>query len=363
MTDWGMSGRVDSYSFSLVDPFSLVETGEKIDAEEGASTITWGVGTENVCSASLSLVGEDLGNRLVRVSHGILLPTGEQYQEVLGTFFVNSSRSKAVNKSVRQTCDSYSTLWRFTQDVLSTDIYKPRGYVVVDEAREIIEADGGKLVVMPGAHAEATHTMNVWWTIGTNKGDLLTNLANWTGNEIGVNDLGFITWSPYIPPETRPVSYSFEDGVNCVYKSGYELDDNRSDAVNRVVAYFSSNEPQKDETPLYPYSDSVTVDLPDYHPFSYSSIGRRATYALNVSQPCSHSELESQATRYLYEHCGAQRFVTIENVGIPGLRVGQKVHYRNMHDSEEGVDGDYIVDQISMTLGPGAMCQTKLREA
>lgn len=355
-----MSGRVDEYTFRLVDPFTLTETGEELEVEEGQSTITWGEGTDNLCSASIALVNEMTDNKLVRVKHAITLPTGEQYEEVLGTFFVNSSKASALHKSVRRTCDCYSTLWRFTQDVLATDISKPAGYLVVDEVREIVEADGGKLVVMPDADATAEHTIGVWWQIGTNKGELLTNLANWTGNQIGVNELGFVTWSRYIPPANRPVSYEFDEGANCTYEAGFELDDNRRDAVNRVVAYYSQN--QTEEGSLYPYSDSVTVDLPAYHRFSYENTGRRATYALDVGQPCAQTELTAQAERYLNTHCGAQEFVIINHVGIPGLRVGQKVHYSNHLDSELGLDNDFIVEQISMTLGPGARCQTKIRQ-
>ena len=36
MTDWGMSGRVDSYDFLEVDPFTLEETGRTFDVADGA---------------------------------------------------------------------------------------------------------------------------------------------------------------------------------------------------------------------------------------------------------------------------------------------------------------------------------------
>jgi len=355
-----MSGRTDSYTFSLVDPFNLTETGEDVDVEEGQSNITWGEETDNLCSATICLANAATKDRLIRVKHTITLPTGEQYDEVLGTFFVNSSNASALHGSVRRTCDCYSTLWRFTQDVLASDIAKPEGYSVVEEVREIVEADGGKLVVMPGSDSNATHTMDVWWPIGMNKGELLESLANWTGNELGVNELGFITWNGYVPPANRPVSYEFEEGANCVYLSGFELNDNRRDAVNRVVAYYSQN--NSDEGSLYPTSDYVVVDLPDSNRFSYVNTGRRATYALDVGQPCSTADLRSQAERYLYSHNGAQEFVIIQHVGIPGLRVGQKVRYSNHLDSDQGLSDEYIVEQISMTLGPGALCQTKIRK-
>lgn len=363
MTDWGMSGRRDYYSFHLVDPWSLEETGDTLDVEDGASSITWGVDTDNLCSATIVPIGSFIGNRspgnrLIRVKHGIELPTGETYDEVLGTFFVNSSRATALYGGVRRTSDCYSTLWRYTQDVLATDVSRPKGYLVADEVREIVEEDGGKLLVMPDADANSAHTMDVWWQIGTNKADLLENLANWTGHELGVNEYGYITWSRYVPPTSRPISYTFEEGVNCVYTAGFQLDDNRRDAVNRVVAHFSQS--SVDEGSPYPASDYYVADLPASHRFSYEQTGRRSTYDLDVGQPCAHSDLVSQAERYLYTHCGAQEFVVIEHVGIPGLRVGQRVHYTNWGDNEIGLDNDMTVEQISMTLGPGAMCQTKL---
>ena len=359
MTDWGMSGRKDSYTFCLVDPFTLVETGEVVEVEEGQSTITWGEGTDNLCSASIALSDCTNENKLIRVKHGIELPTGETYSETLGTFFVDRSRASALHRRVRRTCDCYSTLWRFTQDVLATDLSKPTGYNIADEVREIIEADGGKFVVMPDARASETHSMDVWWPVGMNKGELLENLANWTGNQLGVNESGFITWSLYVPPESRGVSFEFVEGANCLYEQGFDLEDSRADAVNRVVAFYSSN---STEGSIYPSFNHVTVDLPAYHRFSYENTGRRASYALDVGQPCSEADLRSQAERYLYTNCGAQEFITINHVGIPGLEVGQRVVYTNHHDSRIGLDTEYIIEQISMTLGPGAKCQTKMRQ-
>ena len=189
----------------------------------------------------------------------------------------------------------------------------------------------------------------------------------WTGCEYGVDEDGYITWGKYIDPINRPLAYVFEDGENCVYKSGYQLDYGADDAYNRVVAHFArqskQDDPSKDNYDPYPLSDSVYVDLPATHPYSYERLGRRKAFDLKVSDPCDHASLTAMAQRKLNEVSSSEPMLVIEHVSVPGLREGNLVQYINSTDPQMvPLYSVYaIVEEIQMELGRGCMCKTKLR--
>ena len=357
MMDYGAT-RTDYYSYFLCDPITLTETGEQVDVVQDSGNVTYALDSDNYYSAKVTLHNTTIENKLLKIKH-VVMVGDETDSETLGTFFVDGSSASAARGLVSRSVNCYSTLYRFTQDVLARDFSRPAGYNIVQEVRELIEADGGRLRVLPGVDTSRTHTIPIWFEVGTNRASVLEQIAAWTSCELGVDENGYITWGPYLAPEEKELSYTFEDGVNCVYVAGFDLEDTRSDAVNRVVAHFSRETKQTDDP--YPLSDSVYVDLPDTHPYSYKVLGRRKTYDMDVSDPCSHDDLMAQALRYLDEHKGSTQYYTIQHVGVPRLRPGQKVRYINRLDATLPLDMECIIEEMSMDLGKLNMCKTKLR--
>lgn len=357
MIDYGRS-RTDTYSCHMVNPFTLQETGEMLDIVDGEGSVDYGNDTDNGCSASLTVVGRGTYNQLVRIKHVVTFEDGSQDAETLGTFFVDGTSSTCSRGITTSKLQCYSTMYRLSQDVLETDFARPAGYNIVTEVQELAETDGGIVRVLSGVNTGQKHTVDIWFDIGTNKKSVLDQIASWTNCELGVDDDGYLTWGPYVAPADRALTYTFVNGENCVYEPGMDLDDTRSDAVNRVVAHFSRESKQSDDP--YALSDSVVVDLADTEPYSYKVIGRHKTYDLDVSDPCSHDDLMAQALRYLDSHKGSNEYIQISHVGVPRLRAGNVVRYINYDDGDEPVDRICMVDQISMRLGKLNMCDTKL---
>lgn len=359
MTDWGASGRTDEYSAHVVDPFTLQETGETVDMVSGEGNVTWRYDSDSYVSATINLINSTASDRLLRIKHSITMPDGTSYGETLGTFFVDDCTEDDVHGSVNRSASCYSTLCRFTDDVLVTDFSRPAGTNIVDEVRYIVEVDGGRLKVGQGVNTSQLHTVDVWFQIGTNRADVLRTIASWTSCELGVDDDGYVTWERYLPPESRAESYVFSDDSSCVYKAGMHVSDTLPDSINRVVAHYSRLSKSDDDT--LPLSDSVIVELPSSHPYSYERIGRKKTYDYSFSSPVDHATLQSEAQRYLDEHSGGVTYIEIEHASIPGLRAGDVVRYINSLDGPERVDARCLVEEISMDLVPGGMCSTKLR--
>lgn len=363
--NWAASGRRDDYTFCLVDPVSLVETGETVDVVEGG-TITFATSADNRVTASLGLHNAST-DRMIRIKHTITLPGGYQHGETLATLFVDGESAQAQYHHSTRDVSLYSSLLRATADVCARDFARPAGTNIIGEIRDLLETDGGKLRVLQGVDANRTHTVPVWWEVGTKRSKVLDDLAMWTGCEYGVDEDGYITWGRYIEPANRPLAFVFEDGENCVYKDGYQLDYGADDTYNRVVAHFArqskQDDPSKENYDPYPLSDSVYVDLPATHPYSYERLGRRKAYDLKVSDPCDHASLTAMAQRKLNEVSSSDHILVIEHVSVPGLREGNLVQYINSTDPQMvPLYSVYaIVEEIQMELGRGCMCKTKLR--
>ena len=365
MPDWGASGRVDSYEYRLVDPFTLRETGETVNTVEGESELSFNYYGDNIATGTIVTDKDDIDGKLVRVYHTVTAG-GEEVTEVLGTFFADSSTATAKHHAVKRTHACYSTLYRHTEDSFVFDFARPAGTNIVGEMRDIVEADGGHLRTLPGLDTGKCHTVDIWFEIGSNKGEALRTIAGWCGWELGVDPYGFVTVGNYVPPTQKAPKHTLWDDSGCLYLSGYDFSNTDADAINRCLAYFSRKSKQDDESKdnydPWPLTDSTFADLPDRNPFSYRRIGRHRTYVLKVGDACSHDDLDSQAQRYLYEHSGAYYSFQIEHVGIPGLRQGDTVRYVNTRDGSIDIDLVLQVAQIRMKLGPGCKCSTTLRE-
>ena len=359
MTDWGASGRIDTFSLHEVDPFSLQETGNVIDSVDGEGSITWGTGTDNICSATLKVHGKVNRGKLIRVKHAINFPDGSSFGETLATLFIDQVTTKTTYGDYVLDLDCFSTLVRYTDDQTVQDFVRDIGTPVIDEVTYIVTVDGGHLRVLPGVDKTRKHTVPIWFPAGTNRAQLLNTLAGWTGNELGVDENGYVTWGPFQPYAARPVMYTFEDGANCTYLSGVDVTSTSSKAVNRVAARFSRE--TKDDSDPYPLSDFAHVDLPASYPYSNQRIGRIKAHDLGNVDPCTHDELVAQCERYLYQNYGAVSYYEFQHVGIPGLKPGQRVRYVNSTDFPEPIDVTGIIEEISMSLNPGCMCKTKIR--
>lgn len=366
MTDWGASGRRDSYEARVVSPLSLRETGEVLNIVDGESKLDWDWEGDNIATGTIVTAGADTSPRMVRIYHTVDLPDGTGTTEVLGTYFCESSSASASFGAVKRTYSCYSALYRHNKDYLVSDFARSAGYNIVKELTELVEADGGHLLADPNLDSGKCHTIDVWWEVGENKGDILRTICDWCSWQLGVDELGNVTVSPYLAPSKIAPSHVFEDGHNCTYLAGYDYSNTYDDAVNRVIAHYSrdskQDDPEKDNYDPYPLTATAVANLADEHPYSYRNMGFHRSYVLKASDPCWQDELQAQADRHLAEHCGGYYEFQIEHVGIPGLRVGDVVQYVNGTDGSQPIDSRLQVTKISMTLGNGCRCSTTLKE-
>lgn len=346
----------------LVDPFTLQDVRE-VDFDAANSSVTYAYYSDNYSSASINLEGSDyVGDTgqeyLLRVQHTVTAD-GTTASETLGTFFVDSMGKTALRRRQTRALSCYSTWLRSTADSLVDDFGRAQGYSVVQAIREVVEADGGHLRVMQGVDVSRTFGNPIGFEIGTAKSTVASTMAGWIDCTLKPGDDGYIELSKYVDPSQKAPAYTFTEGEGCVYVGGVDWSTNRDEVLNRVVAYYSRESKQDDDP--YPLTDRVMVDLPSTNRFSYERVGRRKSEVLNVTDPCSHDELLSKAQTHLNENSGEILYVEIEHVGIPGLRAGDTVVYRNDID-EDGLRVQGLVTQMEISsLAPGCMCKSKIK--
>lgn len=349
--DWAASGRRDSYSFTKVDPFTLVDMGS-LEAIPSECSITYGYYTDNYATATI-VSPDAYDGGLIRVYHTVVMPDGTRTEECLGTFFVESCERKATAGMVRQTMTCYSTLWRLSQDALAKDYVVAKNSSCLAGLSGLITAEGAR-VIASGELPSKTHTVDVRFPAGENRLQCAYTYAGWCNWELGVDDFGYQTIKPYTPPANRSVKYVFEDGAGCVYVPD-STETYTGDICNRVVARWSK---EKAPDGFNVSSMRSVADLPAANPYSYLNAGRRITHVLDV-EPCTQTELDNVARNYLAQHDAAIRYFEIEHVGIPDLRAGDAVTYID-HRNDEVLTCE-VTQMDVQSLTPLMMTKTKLK--
>lgn len=358
MPDWGMSGRRDSYAFTAVDPFTLMEQGP-LDCIPEECSITYGFYTDNRVQATITMLEdsyrEAVGN-LIRVSHSVELPDGTTETEVLGTFFIDSAEKEQSAAITKRVCNCYSTMWRLSQDYLASDFVMKKNQACATRLSYLMSSEGATVILGAGVTASKVHTQDARFKIGSNRLECSNTYAGWCGWQIDVDDYGRQVINVYTPPELAAPSHFFEDGQNCTYLPAIK-ETFTGEVCNRVVAMWSREKAGSDGLGL---SGRQVADLPSGNPYSYEQCGRRITHVLKVKEPMAASDLLKAAKDYLASHDAAIRFLEVEHVGIPNLRAGDTVTYTNA----KAGDFNLLCEVTQMdirSLGPLMICRSKLK--
>lgn len=349
-TDWGASGREDSFELWLVDPFTLNAT-EQVGFDASGTSVAWGYYTDTKASATVSVLDEVASGSMVRLVHRTRVG-GKTAGETLATLFASEESATASMGRVSRSLDCYSALLRHHEDYLMIARDYGPGDNVSEIIREIVEADGGHLSLASDAPTDRLHTIDVHWDIGTNKLSMINTMADWINGQIGVTDSGEVELRYYRAPSDKPASYTFEAGANCICLPGFTASESEGDAYNRAMFYFSTDSA----------SGFAVADLDESHPYSYARIGRHVTYAESLSEELSQEDLDYKARAFLEENCGGAVYYEIEHAGVPGLRPGMTVRYRNATDYPSEIDALCLVTEMSVaSLSPMMMTKTKMR--
>lgn len=352
---WAATGRTDTFSATLVDPFTL-EDVQPVELDWASTSVTYDY--EGDCLAGASIALEDgadyrIGGRqhMVRIRDYVLLPDGTAHDLVLGTFFCDFSQGRSLHGREVRTLDGYSCLYRMHRDVLRDDFWRPQGYNVSQAVRDLAEADGGRLAFEPSANVERCFGRDIWFDAGEGKLEAAQEMAGWVGCELYPAPDGTVVMRARPDPATESPTYTFEDGAACVRKAGIDWGTNRSDLVNRVIYVYTDGDS----------TQTAVSDLPAWHPMSFENVGYHATRREVMSEE-PEGGLQAACDADLAASSVEQNDLTFEAVLVPTVRVGDVVGYRNAADYTEPLDlVGQVVQMDVRALVPGAMTTYKIR--
>ncbi len=359
MTDWGASGRVDAYELWAVDPFSLEETG-RVDFEPAETSVTFAKDSETGASASIAVWADSWSmegcSSLLRIKHTATVGAVTR-AETLGTFFVKDPPAVERYGRWKQTLACYSTQLRYTGDVLCDDLSLARGAKCVPAAVSLARGVGGAPVVgLRATENDSGLTSAKLFRVGDSLSETMQTLLALAGCRMRADDDGSTVIERDLDATEVAPSHAFEDGSGCTCQDGAEWVYGDGDWHNRVVAMWSRDSlPDPDDG--LGYCMRCVADLDRGHARSYENTGRRATYVLQLADACTAAELKERARRTLDGMACQPRYVTIDHVGIPGLRVRDTVTYRSGSACRT-----CEVDQLEIaSLGPLMLTKSKLR--
>lgn len=350
--DLGQSGRKNTFRVYRVDPFSLEEYGPPLAIHEDLGSITYDKTSDNLYSATLNFLEPVSRDYLIRVKQDISLPGNRNIQYTYGTFFIEKCPETHLYGHPTYKASCYSTMLRYTKDVLVGPLYWGPGYKVVDAIRETVAVDGSYFQVLPGNNMERTFSVPVYFPDNYKVSDMLTEMAYWINCEIYPDEYGNIVLAPYQNATEKPISYQFEvNSTTCICEAGYSLEDVQSDAYNRWKVYYSTSEG----------SGLAQAMLPSTHPYSYHRIGRWVTYSEQIQNPCSEEELQALANRRMAENSINDKYLQIRCAFHPDVGIGDTVRYVNATDGPEPISHICEVVQLDVELNISNMCTVKLR--
>lgn len=355
-TDWGATGRRDTYSFALVDPHTMQEVGP-LEADAAESSVTFALDSDHMASAKIRRVNWPAGNlgldRMIRVTHTATAADGTQAREVLGTFFPSIPKRTAKNGTALEDVECVSALAALSQDVTDDTFHAPAGSNVVGNIRRLVSYAGRPLSVAPGVDTARLHTVDIFREKGENRLDFVREYAGWIGCTISPAPSGAVSLEPKVQANTQQPVYRFADTAAGVHVAGFSL--SVPDApLNHVLAWWSS-----DTATPWGYSGRAVADLPATSPFSFESMGRRFSESLEVTEPCSPEELQGRASEHLVANAAAAT-VEITHASVPGLMVGDIVTFSDSSADVSPVIYTCRIKQMEMTLGPFCLCRTTL---
>ena len=345
--DWTASGRKDTFSFEMVDPFVLDSSRGELDGVvEGSGTLTWSYYSEAISSGSIDLDNSNyIDGSLVRVYHTAELGDEVETREV-GTFFVNRSDMTYKYGRWTGTMELVGMNQRYIDDILTWDRSASAGTGAISYFEMAVESAGGESWVSDSLEEKTFNSAHVF-EFGETDLSRLNYCADFLGAIIGCDTHGRTTLKPYISPSSRTASYTVPIGSQSVTKLGVIKSDDSDEIINRVGLKYEPTD--EDGTTLF-----STVDVSSDHFASFENVGRRKvlTEVVNDLDPATQDTLDAQAERKLEDNTSANKKMEVEFCSYLPFEIGDVVRV-DYDGGSDVLSFDGMVQQIDAKLVPG----------
>lgn len=183
---------------------------------------------------------------------------------------------------------------------------------------------------------------------GDDRWEKATALAEAAGCLLGFDAVGVATLRPVPDASTASPAWRFTVGPDSILTSvSNSLD--RTAAANRIIVIAQGTGV---DTPLTGFAQDDDPDSPTYidGPFGHAVPPPISTSLLNTQD-----DVDAYAAAQLRFYAGATQQVQLSCVALPQLDAWDVIE---VAVGDVALDGRYVVDQISLPLGPGTMSIT-----
>ena len=352
MADWTRPFTA-TYRFMRVSR----STGYEVEQIEGikGGTLQINQDTATFESAVVSTARYfDLGADLVRCYLDAAWDDGTEESVCLGTWLATIP-GRSVDGAT-ETCTAYcdGRLQELQDDSFSTPVIVDAGENIVATAQAIAEAAGLTVVSTP-----SSETLGTAWSFGLqaqgdedggSKLDAVNSLLQLAGYGSATTDeMGRVVMRPYVEPEYRSPTWTFEEGVNATFLSKAEEERDSSEVANVVLAIYESD----DQTTI-----GEAVDDDPMSPYSTVNLGRRKVAKYYYYQTATQEAADKTALTLLHTQQSTIRRVKLQHVHAP-VRVGDVV---SVSWPSANISGSYVVRRQTVDIdSAGCLTESELR--
>jgi hypothetical protein len=244
----------------------------------------------------------------------------------------------------------HSKLLILEQDCLAAAYSIPAGTNTLATVKSIIASSGEPSGAITDSTATAPASM--FWEAGTPKLSVINDLLDASGYFVlQVDGNGNYRAIPYVTPAQRPVRYTLEDGVSCIYADTFPRDQDIFSVPNRVIAIQQGSGEQESLVGIAENQDPNS-------PFSYPARGRYITRVYTGVEATDQAALNTYALRMLVDWSAPQATVLINHALVP-LAIYDAVQF--IYRLGE-LNSRHVIDKISINLDATQLAQSTLRQ-
>jgi hypothetical protein len=234
------------------------------------------------------------------------------------------------------------------QDSVDGSFSLPSGTVVTTAVKDVITSTGETSVAITASLD--TLKSGMVWEAGTTKLRIVNDLLAYINYfSVRCDGYGRYVAAPYVAPEARPMAWAFTAGSKAVHLPDFTRDQDISNIPNKVVLVSTAS----GDTPALV---SVATNTDPASPYSYPRRGRWVV----------HTETSVEATSQLVLDALAARRLTDQSSVSASLEISHAVLPLSLNDSTTfttgGLSTRAVVQSTSISLEPGSMMRTKMRE-
>jgi hypothetical protein len=243
----------------------------------------------------------------------------------------------------------HSRLVVLDEDALVDSLTLPAGTVATDAILSLIESNGEA----PGIIEPSTATLpyDLVWEAGTSLLRVANDLLIASGFLVlNTSPEGQFRASPYVAPHLRPIRYTFQPGIDCIYTPEWTHSQDTFFTPNRVVATAMGD---ADDEGLV----GVATNEDPTSPFSYPNRGRWITKVFSGIEAASQSAINTYALRQLVDYGAVTVRATLRHLVVP-LETYDAIQLL----LPDGTSGRFVVDRTEIDVDAGGLTTTTLRQ-